>query len=73
MKKDSTEIVSPLFTEKEAASYLTRSVSSLRRNRKDGVGPRFVRLGRSVRYPKVELDTYLSALVNTRVQEVPNA
>ena len=59
MMKGSTEVVSPLLTEKEAAQYLTRSVSSLRRGRKNGAGPKFVRIGRSIRYPKSELDKYI--------------
>jgi hypothetical protein len=44
---------SPLLTEAEAALYLARSISSLRRERKTGRGPAFVRLGRSVRYPSL--------------------
>jgi len=59
MRTDPTEISSPLVTEKDAARYLLRSVSSLRRDRRKGTGPRFVRIGRSVRYPKLELDAYL--------------
>jgi len=73
MNKSAQDVCSPLLTEQQAASYLTRSVSSLRRDRKNGVGPRFVRLGRSIRYPKVELDVYLSALINPGVRGVPNA
>jgi predicted DNA-binding transcriptional regulator AlpA len=73
MLKSAQNISSPLLTEKEAAFYLTRSVSSLRRDRKNGVGPRYVRLGRSVRYPKVELDAYLCSRMNARVPGVSNA
>jgi hypothetical protein len=73
MNTSAQDVCSPLLTEQQAASYLMRSVSSLRRDRKNGVGPRFVRLGRSIRYPKVELDVYLSALINPGVQGVPNA
>jgi hypothetical protein len=68
MNKSAQDVCSPLLTEQQAASYLTRSVSSLRRDRKNGVGPRFVRAGRSIRYPKVELDVYLSALINPGVR-----
>ena len=46
-----------------AAAYITRSVSSLRRGRKDGTGPKFVRIGRSIRYLKSELDKYIDARV----------
>jgi predicted DNA-binding transcriptional regulator AlpA len=67
------EIVSPLLTEKQTAAYLNRSASSLRRDRKNGTGPRFVRLGHSIRYARTELDAYLSALMNSKVTGVPNA
>ena len=73
VKTNQTEISSPLFTEKQAALYLLRSVSSLRRDRRKATGPRFVRIGRSVRYPRCELDAYITALVNTRTRGVPNA
>lgn len=69
----SAEILSPLFTEKQAAHYLTRSVSSLRRGRKYGSGPKFVRLGRSIRYAKTELDAYVSARMSRSVPEVTHA
>jgi len=59
--KGSTEVVSPLLTEKEAARYLTRSVSSLRRGRRDGAGPKFLRIGRSIRYQRSQLDAYIDA------------
>jgi hypothetical protein len=61
MKKDSTEVHTLLFTEKQAARYLTRSASSLRRGRKNGTGPKFLRIGRSIRYLQCELDGYLFA------------
>ena len=38
-------------------------MSSLRRGRKDGTGPKFVRIGRSIRYLKSELDKYIDARV----------
>jgi predicted DNA-binding transcriptional regulator AlpA len=59
MQSSVRDICSPLLTEQQAAEYLTRSVSSLRRDRKRGTGPNFVRLGRSVRYLKSELDSYI--------------
>jgi predicted DNA-binding transcriptional regulator AlpA len=70
MMKGSAEVTSPLFTEKEAAHYLTRSVSSLRRGRRSGTGPKFVRIGRSVRYQKSQLDAYIDARVAMRAGEV---
>jgi predicted DNA-binding transcriptional regulator AlpA len=59
MIRDSIDVASPLLTEKEAAAYLRRSPSSLRRARTTGTGPRFVRIGRSVRYLQSELNAYL--------------
>jgi predicted DNA-binding transcriptional regulator AlpA len=70
MTKGSAEVISPLYDEKEAARYTTRSVSSLRRGRKDGSGPKFVRLGRSIRYQKSALDAYIDARVIGAVDEV---
>lgn len=59
------------FTEKQAASYLTRSVSSLRRDRKRNRGPHFVRIGKSIRYLRAELDNFiLSCQRNTQESEV---
>ena len=63
-------ISSPLLTEKQAAGYLTRSVSTLRRGRKNGTGPRFVRIGRSVRYQQSELDAYIDSHIAGEKGEV---
>jgi predicted DNA-binding transcriptional regulator AlpA len=59
MQRLARDVCSPLLTEKQAAEYLTRSASSLRRDRKRATGPRFVRLGRSIRYLKSDLDNYI--------------
>jgi predicted DNA-binding transcriptional regulator AlpA len=56
----SQNICSPLLSEKQASQYLKRSLSSLRRDRKLGQGPNFVRIGRSVRYVKCELDEFIN-------------
>ena len=53
------DLRSPLLNEKQAASYLTRSVSSLRRDRKRNRGPRFIRIGKSIRYLRAELDKFI--------------
>ncbi len=53
------------LTEKEAAHYIGMSVSFLRRDRMEGVigkstpGPKWLKIGRSVRYLKEELDNWL--------------
>jgi predicted DNA-binding transcriptional regulator AlpA len=70
MQDSVPDISSPLLKEKPAAAYITRSVSSLRRGRKDGTGPKFVRIGRSIRYLKSELDAYIAARVALTTGEV---
>lgn len=53
------------LTEKEAAHYIGMSLSFLRRDRMDGVtgnrtrGPKYLKIGKSVRYLKEELDRWL--------------
>lgn len=53
------------LNEKEAAVYIGMSCSFLRQDRMNGIrenrtpGPRYIRIGRSVRYLREELDTWL--------------
>ncbi len=53
------------FTEQEAATYIAMSRIYLRKNRSAGPrknrtpGPNFIKLGRSVRYLKEDLDFWL--------------
>jgi excisionase family DNA binding protein len=53
------------LTEKEAAKYIGMSRSFLRKDRMDGIrenrtpGPHFLKLGRSIRYLKEDLDSWL--------------
>jgi hypothetical protein len=51
----------PLLTDLEVAKLLGQSVRTLRKNRLLGRGPRFRRLGRSVRYHPADLRAYLDA------------
>ena len=44
----------------KAAEYLGVSISTLAKWRWLGVGPRFVRVGRSIRYPLEELQQHLA-------------
>lgn len=44
----------------EAAAYLGIAPSTLNKTRLSGDGPRFVKLGRSVRYRIEDLDQYLN-------------
>lgn len=48
-----------LLTTAKAAGYLRLSQSTLNKWRCVGGGPRFVKLGRAVRYRKSDLDAYL--------------
>lgn len=61
------------LTEKEAAHYIGMSASYLRRSRMEGAignstpAPKWLKIGRSVRYLKEELDNWLEKNVYTRV------
>jgi predicted DNA-binding transcriptional regulator AlpA len=54
------------LTEKEAAEYINMSQSFLRQDRLNGIrasrtpGPVFTKIGRTVRYLKEDLDTWLA-------------
>ncbi len=50
-----------LYTTKEAALRLKVSVSFLAKKRVSGGGPKFIKLGRSVRYPDTEINEYLAS------------
>jgi hypothetical protein len=53
------------FTEKEAAEYISMSRGFLRQDRMNGYrknrtpGPNFIKLGKSIRYLKDDLDAWL--------------
>lgn len=50
----------------EAAELLNVSIAWLERQRWLGTGPKYIKIGRSVRYPDAELAKYIAAnLVNT--------
>jgi len=55
-----------VLTDPEAAQYIGMSISFLRQSRMDGVrtnraaGPSFIKIGRSVRYKKDDLDAWLN-------------
>ena len=54
------DVVSPLFTEQEAAAYLRIAVATLRRWRWKGGGPTFIKVGGRVRYESQALDDLIS-------------
>jgi predicted DNA-binding transcriptional regulator AlpA len=54
-----TQDAEKLLNETEAASLLNLAVATLRRWRWAGYGPRFVKIGRAVRYDPAELRAYI--------------
>lgn len=65
-ERDGFTTASPLLRTPEAATYIGRSVSWLSQQRLKGHGPRYMRIGHSVRYRISDLDEYLaSGLVET--------
>jgi predicted DNA-binding transcriptional regulator AlpA len=49
-------------TDVEVAEYLAVSVSTVRRFRLTGGGPRWVRISGSIRYPISDLEAYVASL-----------
>ena len=60
-ERDQTRDAVRAFTEREVADMLGLSVATLRAWRHRGKGPRFLRLGRSVRYLPSELADFVRA------------
>ena len=50
-----------LIDENETARRLAWSVKTLRRRRWSGLPPRFVKIGRSVRYEPAEVEAFINA------------
>ena len=48
------------FKPRQAAEYLNSSPSTLAKRRLYGGGPRFIKIGRSVRYAKHDLDEFMA-------------
>lgn len=57
-----SDITPALLTTEQAAQYLGLAKSTLQNQRSAGVGPRFRRIGRAVRYVRAELDEFVAAL-----------
>jgi excisionase family DNA binding protein len=58
-----------MLTTHEAASYLRLSTRTLERLRVSGTGPKFVRLGHSIRYRQQDLDAHVAARVVASTSE----
>jgi excisionase family DNA binding protein len=54
-------VTEPLITEGEAAGILRVSLTSLRRWRREGSGPAYRKLGRSVRYRQEDLADFVGS------------
>jgi predicted DNA-binding transcriptional regulator AlpA len=62
-----------LFDTEAVADYTGLSPVTLRRWRMTGAGPRFVRLGRAVRYRKAAVDAFLAGREYTTTAEADAA
>jgi len=49
------------LTEKKTSKRIDMSPSALRKWRRQGFGPPYIKIGRLIRYPVVELDNWLLA------------
>ena len=61
-------VVSPAYlSEKEAAAYLTVSLSTVRRWRRAKIGPAYLRFGGVLRYSRQSLQAFIAK--NTTISE----
>jgi predicted DNA-binding transcriptional regulator AlpA len=61
-----------LLTEREVASIIRKSLSYVQHLRSDGGGPRYLKIGASVRYHQNDIDSWLAELGRARVWEFDN-
>jgi predicted DNA-binding transcriptional regulator AlpA len=55
-------MIDPLLSNREVSQITGRARSTLQKDRVVGTGPRFIRIGRLVRYRQSEVQAYLDAL-----------
>ena len=58
-----------LYSEKATSEILACTVSCLRRMRRERRGPRFVRLGRLIRYSEADLQKFIEASTENVIPE----
>ena len=58
---------SSFFSEKEAAAYLSVSLSTIRRSRRTNAGPAFFRFGGVLRYDREALEAFIAKNTNAVV------
>jgi hypothetical protein len=51
----------PLLTERQFAAYAQKNVDSIRRDRKLGTGPRYVKVGGAIRYRWEDIEEYFAS------------
>jgi predicted DNA-binding transcriptional regulator AlpA len=62
-----------LLSAREAAALLHLSERTLERFRVSGAGPKFVRLGRSIRYRLTDIEAFIAARIVGSTSERPVA
>jgi predicted DNA-binding transcriptional regulator AlpA len=65
--------VDRLLDQRDAAKVLGVSVRTLERYRVTGMGPRFCRLGRLVRYRECDLEDWVRSSLRTSTSDISNA
>ena len=58
-----------VLKDREAAEYTGCSVSTLAKRRMTGDGPRFIKIGRSIRYRRGDLDAWLASHMRNSTTE----
>ncbi len=71
--KNDTYPTPPTLRTPDAAAYLNVQPATLEQWRWNGKGPRFVKLGRAVRYRQADLDAFLEARVFANTTEAQAA
>jgi excisionase family DNA binding protein len=63
-----------LLTQRDAARLLSLSIRTLERMRVTGLGPRFIKLGNSVRYRESDLEQWIASrsVASTSQKEMQN-
>jgi predicted DNA-binding transcriptional regulator AlpA len=59
-----------LLTEQDVAGILRKSLSYVQHMRSEGGGPRYLKIGHSVRYRQEDVDSWLAERARSRVWEL---
>jgi predicted DNA-binding transcriptional regulator AlpA len=60
-----------LLSQREAATLLHLSERTLERFRVSGTGPKFIRLGRSIRYRLADIEAFIASRIVASTSERP--